>query len=71
MKEEKTIGFYDVVKTTLRKYKGMQLNYDSAIDNLAIEITTQVLDVFDEQVKRIFNELRREMGIESTDEKDK
>lgn len=61
----KKIGFYEAIQTTLRRYKGIQLNYDSAIDAISIEVTQAVLDVFQKEVDRIFAELREEMGVKN------
>jgi urease gamma subunit len=59
------IGFYEAIQKTLRKYKGIQLNYDSAIKVISIEVTEAVLDVFQSEVDRIFDELRKEMGVKN------
>jgi len=62
-KEVRTFGFYNAIKKTLRKYKGAQLNYDSEIENISIEITKAVLNVFQQEVDKIFTELREEIGV--------
>ena len=63
MKEKRTLGFYEVIQKTLRKYKGCQLNYDSAIEGIAVEVTREVLTVFEKNVRHIFDEIRKDFGI--------
>jgi len=55
---------YNTILKTLNKYKGLQLNYDTAIPQIAVEISLEVQKLQSKEIKRIFKEIRKELTDE-------